>query len=185
MTSTRPKEKDPGRGARTTVNLRKPTAADGVDIWELVADCPPLDRNSMYCNLLQCTHFADTSVLAEQDGAALGWISGYCPPAEPTTLFVWQVAVHRGARGMGLARKMLLALLQRDTLKHIRYLKTTITPGNDASRALFRSFASTVGAPIGEGPGFDTDTHFSGRHESERLVRIGPIRLPRDARSAA
>ena len=57
--------------------LRKPTASDGADIWELVRSCRPLDENSMYCNLLQCDHFADTCVLAELSGeAVVGGILG-------------------------------------------------------------------------------------------------------------
>ena len=37
-------------------------------IWELISACPPLDTNSAYANLLQCTHFADTCVIAEREG---------------------------------------------------------------------------------------------------------------------
>ena len=167
------------------VVFRRPSLEDGKAVQDLVASCATLDDNSLYCNFLQCTHFADTSVVAEHDGTVLGWISGYCPPAEPATLFIWQVAVHGDARGSGLARKMLFSLLERDSLGHIRHLKTTITPGNDASRALFRSLAGTVGAPIVEAPGFEEERHFSGRHASECLVTIGPLRPRQNARSAA
>src|SRR3546814_3090873 len=41
--------------------LRMPRTEDGPAISRLVGDCPPLDVNSAYCNLLQCTHFADRS----------------------------------------------------------------------------------------------------------------------------
>lgn len=44
--------------------LRVPTLEDGPGIHALVAQCPPLDTNSRYCNLLQCHHFADTSIVA-------------------------------------------------------------------------------------------------------------------------
>ena len=84
--------------------IRTPKKEDGQAIWDLIAACPPLDQNSMYCNILQCTHFADTCVLAERGGMPVGWLSAYFPPTEPETLFVWQVAVHEKARGEGLAR---------------------------------------------------------------------------------
>jgi L-2,4-diaminobutyric acid acetyltransferase len=93
-----------GRNNEAGVLLRRPDATDGIRVSDLVASCPPLDRNSLYCNLLQCTDFSDTCVLAERNGEAIGWISGYRPPNDPATLFVWQVAVHERARGLGLAR---------------------------------------------------------------------------------
>src|SRR5690606_17223851 len=76
--------------------LRAPVAEDAADLHQLVADCPPLDPNSLYCNLLHCSHFSGTSVAAvrrdEQGKERLvGFISGYIPPGQPDTLFVWQV----------------------------------------------------------------------------------------------
>ena len=64
--------------------LRKPRPDDGPAIWELVRACKPLDENSLYCNLVQAEHFADTCVVAERDGAVVGWISGHMIPGEPT-----------------------------------------------------------------------------------------------------
>jgi L-2,4-diaminobutyric acid acetyltransferase len=160
------------------IRLRKPTATDGVGIWELIAECPPLDRNSIYCNLLQCTDFADTCIVAERDGEALGWISAYRPPEECSTLFVWQVAVHEKARGYGLAGRMLQGLMKRPACAGVSYLKTTITPDNEGSHALFRSFAERCDAPLAESTGFEKQTHFGGLHDSERLITIGPIPDP-------
>lgn len=129
----------------------------------------------MYCNLLQCTDFADTCILAELRGRVVGWISGYRPPDDEDTLFVWQVAVHEDARGMGLAKRMLARLLARPDCADVDYLKTTVTPDNQPSRAMFRSFAKHCDAPLEESPGFDQDEHFRGRHDSERLLTIGPF----------
>src|SRR5690625_5487399 len=71
--------------------FRKPSAKDGYPLHELVAASPPLDPNSAYCNLLQCTHFADTAVAVLQDDQLVGFVSGYLLPNQPSTLFVWQV----------------------------------------------------------------------------------------------
>lgn len=157
------------------LRLRKPEPTDGTAVWQLIADCPPLDQNSVYCNLLQCSDFADTCIVAERDGDLVGWISGYRPPAEPETLFIWQVAVHKKARGLGLAGRMLTGLLDRPDCDGVEQLKTTITPDNDGSFALFRSFAKRVDAPFRESKGFEKDRHFDGLHDSERLITIGPI----------
>ena len=93
-------------GSNTTaITLRKPTKDDGYRLHQLVAECPPLDPNSIYCNLLQCSHFAETGVAAEKGGDLVGFISGYIPPQQPETVFVWQVAVHEKGRGQGLAKR--------------------------------------------------------------------------------
>lgn len=157
------------------IRLRKPTINDGVAIWDLIAACPPLDQNSVYCNLLQCTDFAGTCIVAERDGDLVGWISGYRPPGEQQTLFIWQVAVHESARGCGLAGRMLQGLMDRPECEGVTQMKTTITPDNAGSFALFRSFAARLDAPFNESSGFEKEAHFKGLHDSERLITIGPI----------
>lgn len=155
--------------------FRLPTAEDGARVWELVAACPPLDQNSLYCNLLQCTDFADTCVLAELNGEAVGWISGYRPPNDRETFFIWQVAVHEKARGTGLARSMVGELLARASARGVANVKTTITPDNEASWGLFRSIARHLSAPFVSEAWFEQDKHFGGRHDTEHLVTIGPF----------
>jgi L-2,4-diaminobutyric acid acetyltransferase len=155
--------------------LRRPTAADGEGVWTLIAACAPLDRNSLYCNLIQCDHFAETCVVAELDGEIVGWVSGHIPPNEPDTLFVWQVAVGEAGRGKGLAKKMLNAILERPVCENVDRVKTTITKDNRASWGLFGSFAADRDAPLVRAPHFTREGHFGGRAETEHLVRIGPF----------
>jgi L-2,4-diaminobutyric acid acetyltransferase len=62
------------------VAYRRPRKADGARIWDMIKSIEALDDNSMYCNLLQCSHFAGTCALAEIGGKPIGWISGYLPP---------------------------------------------------------------------------------------------------------
>src|SRR5690606_16004247 len=81
-----------------TVTFRSPDATDGSDVYKLISRCQPLDTNSMYCNLLQCSRFAQTAVAAEMNGELVGFVSGYRLPQQPDTLFVWQVAVDKKAR---------------------------------------------------------------------------------------
>ena len=165
-----------------TTRLRKPRKGDGAAVWRLISECKPLDENSMYCNLLQCDHFADTCILAEKDGAVVGWISGYRVPDDPETLFVWQVAVSPAARGESLGRRMLDALLSRDACRGVRQVQTTITDDNDASWALFTRFAGRAGATLDHATHFCRDRHFDGAHDTERMVTI---RLPEAQRKAA
>lgn len=152
-----------------------PRAEDGPAVTALIAACPPLDPNSAYCNLLQCSHFADSCIVAERNGALLGWISGYRPPSDPSRFFVWQVAVSAKARGEGLAGRMLDALLARPSAKGVTHLITTVTKGNEASWALFRGFARKRNVPLTEAPLFERDTHFAGKHDTEWQAEIGPF----------
>ena len=142
---------------------------------QLIQQCPPLDTNSAYCNLLQCDHFADTSVAATRDKNLVGFISGYRIPARPDTLFIWQVAVAESARGIGLATRMLQAILSRPQADGIRYLETSITTDNDASWALFKKLAGTLCCTLSAGDWMNKEKHFSDQHASEQLVRIGPF----------
>ncbi|WP_236250571.1 diaminobutyrate acetyltransferase [Microbulbifer sp. ALW1] len=163
----------PEQGAQ--VLLRRPVSEDGAAVHQLIGACPPLDTNSLYCNLLQASHFSATSVAAELDGELVGFISGYRIPERPDTLFVWQVAVAEAGRGMGLAGRMLREILGRPACGAVTHLETTITPDNDASWALFRSLARKLDAGCVDSVMFDRERHFKGAHDSEMLLRIGPF----------
>lgn len=157
------------------LQIRKPKKSDGAKVWKLIKSIEKLDDNSMYCNLLQCSHFAGTCALAEVDGKAVGWISGYRPPESPDTLFVWQVAVHPNARGRGVAKRLIRELLGRRDCRQVCRIHSTITRDNKASWALFRAIADDLGAPIIDDAHFEREAHFDGAHATEHLVEIGPF----------
>ncbi|RLQ22077.1 diaminobutyrate acetyltransferase [Seongchinamella sediminis] len=157
------------------IQLRQPNAFDGHQLHRLIQSCPPLDENSVYCNLLQCSHFAATSVVGEADGELVCAISGYQVPERPDTLFIWQVAVAESARGQGVAGKMLAHILARPVCAEVRYLETTVTNSNKASWALFEGFARRFDARLSRSEMFEHQLHFAGAHETEVLARIGPL----------
>jgi L-2,4-diaminobutyric acid acetyltransferase len=160
------------------ITLRKPEAADGSRLHALVHECKPLDENSVYCNLLQCTHFADTCIVAEKNNQLVGFVSGYRKPGESHIYFLWQVGVSEGGRGHGLAKRMIQAILGREDCRGVIELNTTVTPSNEPSRALFRARAEAEGAEMTEHEGF-TAEHFGGsQHEPESLFRIHPLSTP-------
>ena len=161
--------------------LRPPIPNDGASVFRLIDRCPPLDTNSMYCNLLQCTHFAGTSVAALQtvdtNEEMVGFISAYLVPEREDALFVWQVAVDERARGTGLAGRMLKHILDRPLCRHVRYLETTITESNKASWGVFNSLAKKLETTLDKSVMFDGDKHLGGAHDTEFLARIGPFKL--------
>lgn len=169
----------------TAITLRRPVSEDGRAVFTLIMECPPLDINSVYCNLLQCSHFRDTSVIATDEQGAAGFISGYIIPDRPDTLFIWQVAVSDRARGQGLARRMLDEILQRPQCAEVRHVETTITEDNAASWALFESLARGYQATLKRSLMFDKKLHFGDRHDSEILARIGPLQFAEEQKQRA
>lgn len=158
------------------VHFREPSKHDGADIAQMVRDTGVLDVNSVYVYLLIGEHFSRTSVFAEIDEQCAGFISAYCPPDKPDTVFVWQVGVADAGRGRGIATRMLLEILRRPACAHVRYLDTTISPDNEPSMALFRSLARRLGAGVTETELFSAGLFGSGGgHEPEILFRIGPF----------
>lgn len=159
--------------------FRGPEPRDAAPMWSLVRDSGALDLNSPYAYLLVCSHFAGTSVVAEAGGRLVGFVASYRPPPKPETVFVWQIGVDAAARGQGLGGRLLSAVLERPGCRGVRFLEATVTPSNDASRALFEGFARRRGAPCREEPGFGSELFPADPpHEPEGLLRIGPFPAP-------
>lgn len=161
--------------SKPPVHFRNPTVSDGSAVWNLIKDAGTLELNTAYAYLLLCSDFADTSIVAERDGALLGFVGGYLIPTRPDTVFVWQVGVSADARGEGVASRLLDHLVLSDGCRDVHYLETTVTPSNKPSRALFGSLARRGGAPLEESEGFPESVFPEGEHEAERRLRIGPI----------
>lgn len=157
------------------VLLRPPTLEDGRAVYGLVRSSPRLDVNSRYAYFLVCNHFADTSVVAEDEGHVFGFLSAYRPPGARDCLFVWQVAVERAFRGRGVARQMLEDILARPSCAGVRFVEATVAPSNRASRAFFERFAEQRAATLCQAPFLDEEAFGEDGHEREILLRIGPL----------
>ncbi|WP_394672689.1 diaminobutyrate acetyltransferase [Limnobacter sp.] len=156
--------------SNTDVVLRHPVLEDGTSVFDLVDACKPLDLNSHYLYLLQCSHFAPTCVVAALHGEVVAWVSGYIPPKQTDTFFVWQVAVGEKARGLGLGKHLINWVLAQQN--GINKIHTSITPDNAASWGLFKSLARDWGSDLSSQDWFEEQSHFGGRHNTEVLVEI-------------
>ncbi len=157
------------------IRYRGAAPEDGKALHRLVDDGGVLELNSCYSYVLLCDHFGGTTVVAEHEGEAVGFVTAYRPPSHPDTVFVWQVGTHPRMRGRGVARGLLDALIKRPGCRGIRFLEATVTPSNTASRRLFASFARHRGAEFHEGEGYPGETFAEEEHEPENLIRIGPF----------
>ncbi|MFA9431325.1 diaminobutyrate acetyltransferase [Egicoccus sp. AB-alg2] len=174
------------------VTFRAPAATDAADLWRLARDSGALDLNSPYAYLLWCTDFAATSVVAGTDAVTadgdagargrdadgiVGFVGGYRPPTDPTSAFVWQVAVADAQRGRGLGRRLLSAFLARPGNRDARWLTATVTPDNAASLALFQGLADDLGVGCRQSERFAAEVFpvEAGVHQPELELRIGPL----------
>lgn len=168
-------ERAPHRTRRGDVRIRAPRPDDAQRMWNLVHDSDALDLNSPYAYLLLCRDFSDTCLVAEaEEGRRLvGFVAGYRPPHASDTMFVWQVGVSSEHRQEGLARRLIIDVL--DGLDDVRFLEATVTPSNEPSWRLFRSVADRLGADFRTRTCFDEELFPESDHEPEELVRIGPL----------
>ena len=159
------------------IQMRAPDPQDGAEVYRLIERCPPLDCNSIYCNLLQTSHHSATSVTAWLGDYLVGFVSAYLVPERSDTLFIWQVAVDPKARGQRLGKAMINHLLSREACAHITAIETTITESNTASWSMFKRLAESLGSDTKVSTMFDKNIHFQGSHDTEYLVHI-PLRKP-------
>lgn len=156
------------------MNLRTPTEQDGARVWRLLARTGGLERNTCYAYVLLFSDFAETCLVAEQDGELLGFVLAYRPPGRLGELFVWQIGVAPEARGRGLGTRMLESVLERPACRGVQYLTATVSPDNEASRRTFAAVARSRGVAISTLPRFGSAL-FAESHLDENQVRIGPL----------
>ena len=147
-------------------------------MWQGAKATGGLDMNSPYAYLMVGAYFPDTSVVADDGGDIVGFISGFTVQARPDTLFVWQVGVHPDHHGRGIATRMLQALLQRPGAAGKRYIETTVTPSNAASLGLFNGIARRLDTVCKESGEMGRDLFPGDNHEEELVFRIGPFSNP-------
>lgn len=158
-----------------TVKLLKPQKENAKEIFTLVKNTKILDVNSEYLYLLQSTHFSDYCCIALVEDKIVGFVSGYIHPQYDDVYFVWQVGVDSSMRGQGLASQMIVNILNRDHLKDINYIHTTISPSNKASQRVFEKLTKEFNVDVEKETIFEIEDFCHG-HEEEVLYKIGPIK---------
>ncbi|MFM1654606.1 diaminobutyrate acetyltransferase [Brevibacillus sp. B_LB10_24] len=162
-------------GTKSRATIRKASAKDGAAMWRLAAESKVLDPNSPYAYLMAGSYFSETCVVAEVEEELIGFVTAFCLPDKPDTLFVWQIGVSEGQRGKGIGSSMLRALLMRDACRQVRYLEATVTSSNEPSKALFRRLAAEMGTACEVKPCFPASLFPGQDHEAEWTYRIGPL----------
>lgn len=154
--------------------LKKPNKKYAIDIYKLVHKSKVLDLNSEYLYLLQSTHFVDTCSIAVIDDTVVGFVSGYLLPEKANTLFIWQVAVDESIRGQGLAKKLIMNILERSDNRDLNYIHTTVSPTNKSSVRVFEKLTKELSTNM-ISKNFFEKKDFINQHEEEVLYEIGPF----------
>lgn len=157
------------------VRIRRPRAQEGSAIWNLVRRSESPDPGSRHVLPLLVSHFADTCLVAESDGALIGFVGGYRPPSPPESVRVWQIDVEAAFRRQGLGSALLHALIQCPACAGVEYLEAAVRTADVAMKRLFEGFARDLdtACEVTLGPSGIVPPRSSG--DGEDLVRIGPI----------
>lgn len=164
------------------ITIRQARVGDGAGMWRVVKDAGVLDLNSSYLYLLMVRDFSETCVVAEQEGAVVGFVTGYRRPVKHTSIFLWQVGMLPRMQGRGLGKRLVRAFLGTPGARGATMLETTVTPSNDASRGLFRAIARELDAECNVTSCFTAELFPESGHEDEELFEIGPFDPSRLAR---
>ena len=162
--------------SKQNIQIKNPDSDYGYQISELIKNSPPLDLNSTYLYFIQSHYFNKTCAIAVNEiDRVIGFVSGFQDPRKKDTLFIWQVAISKDARGSGLASKLIHFILQEHP--HMQFIETTITKDNTSSISLFNKISQELNTNIIEEPFLDKTKHFLNQHDSENLFRIGPFKI--------
>ena len=186
--------KKQSHGQMSAWELCPPSIEDAQGIHALVSQDPMLETNTQYAYLLLCHHFTNTCVIARQSKQPkqarriLGFVTGYLvqreedgssasasATAKQLALFIWQIGVLPQYRSQGLAKQLVMHLLQRQDVSQIQ---ATVAPENAVSRAFFASLARKLKVSIREIDCF-LPQHYgkdaSATVPQEPLLILGPL----------
>lgn len=139
-------------------HIRHLQQSDARYLHDLIVRCPPLDVNSLYAYGLLSLHHSATCFVAVINEQVCAAVTGYIPPEQPDTYFLWQVAVAPEQQGTGLGSQLLEHVFQHCLLPNkLKYLETTISPSNTASQQLFKRFAQRHQVALHQSPLFSSD----------------------------
>jgi L-2,4-diaminobutyric acid acetyltransferase len=160
------------------VRIRKPKPEDGSAIWQLVQGSELVGDHPSNAHLLLTSHFANTCLVAHLADRVVAFVGAYRPPpSHSKTVFVWQIRVDAALRRHGLATALLQTLIRSPGCEGVEYLEAAVGSSNAASKRLFERFARDLDAPCDVMTGISSKLFSPVEHESQDLMRIGPIDL--------
>ncbi|WP_225726124.1 MULTISPECIES: GNAT family N-acetyltransferase [unclassified Nocardia] len=93
-------------------------------------------------------HFADTSTIAEADGALAGFLIGFLSPSVKSTAYIQFIGIHPDHRGGGLARELYERFFDMARADGRTIVRAITSPVNTGSINFHRKMGFTVAGPI-------------------------------------
>ena len=159
------------------VRIREPRLSEGEDIWEMVREAEDLPRRGHRLLPALVQSFASHSLVATHEGRVLGFVGGYRPRPNASSVVIWQISVAPMARRQGLATALLQALVRRQACAGVEYVEAAIPASSIAGRRLFERFARDVDAAVEVVPSGVLPRLSSEPPEPDEIVRVGPIHI--------
>lgn len=175
MGSEKPHLNGQTREESLLVQIRRPRVEEGSAIWDLVCGAGSLDLDGRHVLPLLVSSFADTCLVAEADGALVGFVGGYRTATTPGSVLLWEIDVDAAFRRQGLGNALLHALIQCPSCADVEYLEAAVGSFNIAARRLLRGFARDLDTSCEMTLGPLESSRSQGR-EGQDLLRVGPIR---------
>lgn len=155
------------------IRIRRPRAEEGSAIWSLVRRSESLESDGGHVLALLVSRFADTCLVAEAEGALIGFVGGYRTPTPPHSVLLWQIDVDPEFRGKGLGHALLHALIRCPGCADVEYLEAALESSHVACKRLLEGFARELETSCEVTSG-GSETRSKGGNGQE-LLRIGPI----------
>lgn len=159
------------------VRIRRPRPEEGSAIWNLVRRSESLDPDARHVLPLLASSLADTSLVAEIEGALVGFIGGYRAPTLPHSVLVWQIDVDPSFREQGLGNALLHALIRCPGCAGVEFVEAAVSPANVPTKRLLESFARDLDTACEVTLGSAKSVIAASAEQSEDLLRVGPIRI--------
>jgi len=120
------------------------------------------------------SRFADSSLVAETEGALIGFVGGYRTPEPPHAVLLWQIDVDPAYRRQGVGNALLHALIRCPGCADAEYLEASVRSSDVACKRLIEGFARELSTTCEAT--FDTSEMLSSSGgDVEELLRVGPI----------
>lgn len=124
----------------------RPCKEDDVDcVRQLVSKCKPLGLYSAYCYWVSFRNLGNRCFILEDDGNAVGYVSGLRSSVRPDIFFLWQLGVLEDYRGRGHAAALIGKIIEVARDQGCKSLQFTMLQDNESSYRAFASFARKNG----------------------------------------
>ncbi len=130
------------------VTLRPCISSDVEAVVRFVESCPPLDLHSSFTYWVILEYWGEMCFVASDNERMVGYVSAIGSGRDNRTFYIWQIGVSSDFRSVGLAQRLISAVVDAARRRGYREMQVSIAPDNDLSLRAFQRFALSLGNPL-------------------------------------